>query len=191
MPSLLITIIFAMLAGVVTPSSATILTFDANLSGSAETPPNPSSATGDAIITFDTISNLLSVDIAFSGLLASATAAHIHCCASPGTNISVAVAFPGFPNATSGTYSNTFDLLNASIYTSSFLTNGGGTAAGAESALIAGLSAGMAYVNIHDATYPGGEVRGFANQVATVPEPSTLLLLSTAAIGLAIRRKLH
>ena len=34
--------------------------------------------------------------------------------------------------------------------------------------------AGQAYANIHDATYPGGEIEG---QLATVPEPGTAALV--------------
>jgi len=36
----------------------------------------------------------------------------------------------------------------------------GGTAAGAEAALVGGLAAGQAYFNIHTSPFPGGEIRG-------------------------------
>jgi hypothetical protein len=41
------------------------------------------------------------------------------------------------------------------------VTANGGTTAGAEAALLAGLEAGQAYLNIHTTMFPGGEIRGF------------------------------
>lgn len=65
---------------------------------------------------------------------------------------------------------------------------GGGTAAGAEAALIAGLDDGLGYGNIHNAIFPGGEIRA---NLAVVPEPVTITLfgLGLAGIGLARRRR--
>jgi hypothetical protein len=165
------------LACVTQAQSAVVYT--AALNGASESPSTPSPATGSATLTLD--GDLLSVDVSFAGLIGgNAAAAHIHCCTPPGTNIPVAVAFPGFPALTSSTYQHTFDLTQSSIYTASFLTNfGGGTAAGAEAALIAGLNDGQAYVNIHNERFGGGEIRGF---LAAVPEPASVLLL---AAGLA------
>jgi hypothetical protein len=117
-------------------------------------------------------------------------AAHIHCCIAPGSNVGVAVGFPSFPATPSGTYQHTFDLTDPTIYTLGFLNNfGGGTAAGAEAALIAGLVAHLAYVNIHNVQFPGGEIR---SQVALVAEPMSLALFAVAlgAAGYARRRQL-
>ena len=93
-----------------------------------------------------------------------AAAAHIHSCAGPGVNAGVAVPFTGFPNTTSGTYSNTFDLTQSSVYTAAFETANGGTAVGAESALVTALFAGLTYAKIHDAQFPDGEIRGQLTQ---------------------------
>jgi hypothetical protein len=61
---------------------------------------------------------------------------------------------------TSGTYSHTFDMTDPASYNPAFVTANGGTAASAESVLLAGLLAGQAYLNIHTSTHPGGEIRG-------------------------------
>lgn len=68
------------------------------------------------------------------------------------------------------------DLTDAATYNVAFVTNfGGGTIAGVEAALIAGLMEGRAYYNIHTSLFPAGEIRGFFAQ--QVPEPATLTLL--------------
>jgi hypothetical protein len=67
---------------------------------------------------------------------------------------------------------------------------GGGTAAGAETALIAGMQAGRSYFNIHSTFAPGGEIRGTLQQV--VPEPATFSLVGGVLLVAAVyqlRRK--
>ena len=136
----------ALLVAASAAQSATII-YSANLAGSNEVPPNTSPATGTSQVTIS--GNTMIVQENFSGLIGGpAAAAHIHCCTPVGTNTGVAVPFTGFPAVTSGTYNNTFDLTNPAIYTSAFLTASGGTAAGAEAALLAGLANNQAYANI-------------------------------------------
>ena len=152
------------------------------MTGAQEIPANPSTATGLADVRIT--GNLLTVNIFWQGLVGGApAAAHIHCCVAPGSNVGVAVGFTNFPTTLSGNYTNIFDLSLAGTYTASFInTFGGGTAAGAQAALINGLNAGNAYSNIHNATFPGGEIR--ANLVAT-PEPASIGLMATGLIALA------
>jgi hypothetical protein len=95
------------------------------------------------------------------------------------------VPFTSFPSATSGTYMNSFDLTLASSYTAAFVTANGGTAASAEAAFIAGLNSFQTYANIHNATFPGGEIRG---QLAQVPEPATIGLLVLGLTAMLSRR---
>jgi hypothetical protein len=177
------------------PAWTATTTLVANLSQANEVPPTGSPGTGIATVVLDTVAQTLAVDIAFSGLISTTTAAHIHCClASPfqsGVNAPVATAvptFPGFPlGVTSGTYSMTFDLMQGGTYNPAFITAHGGTVAGAEAALISALLAGETYLNIHTANFPNGEIRGF---LAAVPEPSTwgMMLLGFAGLGYAFRQ---
>jgi CHRD domain/PEP-CTERM motif len=176
-------------------ASAAILTYDAALSGPSESPPNASPGTGFAEVIIDSIANTMRVEVTFSGLLGTTTASHIHCCtATPGVGTAgvatTTPTFTGFPlGVTSGTYDHTFDMSLSSSYNPDFVTANGGTVATAETVLLAGLSAGDAYLNIHSSVVPGGEIRGF---LAAVPEPSTwaMMLLGFAGVGfMAYRRK--
>ena len=160
------------------------LAFTATLTGSQEVPPTGSPGIGSALVTLDTVTNLMTVNVSFAGLVSPTIASHIHCCAGPGVNAMVATAvptFPGFPlGVTTGTYLQTFDLTLASTYNPAFITAHGGTVAGAQAAFIAGLTTGQTYLNIHTTLFPTGEIRG---QLNAVPEPTTLLLLTTGLTG--------
>ena len=64
----------------------------------------------------------------------------------------------------------TYDMTQASTWNPAFVTANGSTTAGAEAALVSGMAAGQAYLNIHTTTSPGGEIRGFpALSVPTLP----------------------
>lgn len=156
----------------ITPNSfADTISYIAVLTGSGENPPNASTATGTAL--YFLTGDILTINVSFTGLTGgNASAAHIHCCAAAGTNAPVWVPFTGFPNTASGTFSQTIDL-------STFTFSGGGT----EAALLAGFNAGTAYTNIHNATFPGGEIRGQVH--AVTPEPGTFLLLATGISAMA------
>ena len=159
--------------------------YTTTLLGSNEVPPNASTATGFATVTLT--GDSLTVDETFSGLTGgTAAAAHIHCCSPVGVNSGVAIPFTGFPAATSGTYNNTFDLTLAATYNGVFLTASGGTAAGAEAALIAGLNSFQTYANIHDATFGGGEIRG---QLEIAPEPATTGLVLLGLMSMIVRAR--
>ncbi|ARN83712.1 CHRD domain-containing protein [Methylocystis bryophila] len=152
-------------------AQAAILEFSTTLNGSSQVPPNASAATGSAFVFLNTSAQTLAVDISFTGLSAPASGAHIHCCAPAGSNAGVAIPFTAFPATTSGVYTNTFDLTAAATYETAFLTTNGGAPSSAEAALVTGLEDGLAYVNIHDVNFPGGEIRGQLAAIAPGPAP--------------------
>ena len=164
--------LFALMVLSAVSSPAATLTFIANgpaapgLSPLNENPPHPeSAATGTALVIWDTVTSMMTVNVVFSGLTTPDTAAHIHCCTSPPENAGVATQVPsfvGFPlGVMSGAFMNTFDMLNAASYNPAFVTAHGGTAASAAAVLLAGMVAGQTYLNIHTTQFPGGEIRGF------------------------------
>lgn len=169
-------------------AQAVTLTTSAALSGPTENPANSSPGTGTAYVTLDTIAHTLRVNVTFGGLTANTTASHIHCCITAPGNASVATvvpAFPGFPlGVTSGSYNQVLDTTQASTWNATFITNNGGTPAGAEAALANGLATGQAYLNIHTSAYPGGEIRGFLQ--TTVPAPVNSAIPTLTEWGLVV-----
>lgn len=178
---------------IASPGQAAPITYTVTLSGANEAPANGSPGVGSGTITIDTALHTLDLNFSFSGLTGTTTAAHIHCCtAAPGTGTTLVAtqipSFTGFPlGVTGGSYAHQFDLTQLASYNTVFVTVNGGTAALAEAALAAGLAARTAYLNIHTTTFPGGEIRSFADVPA--PEPATLSLLLAGVAGIALRRR--
>lgn len=154
-----------------TQADAMTVVYNVTLAGSDSVPAHVSTAFGSATVTVDDVAATVGVVMSFTGLTGgNASAAHIHCCVATDSNGPVVIPFTGFPAATSGTYSNVFTNISP--------------------ANIAGIEAGLAYINIHNATFPGGEIRG--NILASpIPEPAsaTLSLLGLAAMGLFRARR--
>lgn len=171
---------------------ATVFQFTATLDGPSEAPANASPGTGTATFSYDSVLKTFSINTSFTGLTGTTTAAHIHApTAVAGTaTAGVAVHSPslaGFPlGVTSGSYSQTFDLSLTSSFSSTFISNNGGTAASAETAFINAINDGKAYLNIHTSTFGGGEIRGF---LTPVPEPGeTCVVVGALMAGFAAFR---
>jgi CHRD domain len=133
-------------------------TFTSTLTGAQEVPPNASTATGFATVTLNAAETMITVAVVFSGLTTPVSAALIQGPAAPGVNGPLAITLTGFPAATSGSYSQSFTITSAQV---------------------SDLRAGLLYVNLHDTTFPGGEIRG--QLPAVPPAPPT----SVPASGLA------
>ena len=164
MSSLLASAALLALCAAAMPATANQQVYTTLLSGSAENPTNASLGGGAGVVTFDLDLLTMRVQTTFAGLSGNVTASHIHCCVAAPGNVGVATmtpTFTGFPlGASFGSYDHTFDMTLASSYNPSFITANGGTVSSAFSALLAGLGAGKAYLNIHSTFAPGGEIRG-------------------------------
>jgi hypothetical protein len=178
----------------VPPSQSQVLSYQANLDGPSESPPNGSPATGIAHVDYNPTAHTMHVNVVFTGLTGTSTASHTHSATTTPGSGTAGVAtttptFAGFPlGVTSGTYDIVLDMTQASSYNPSYVTANGGTTASAESALASSLAADTAYLNIHSSTFGGGEIRGF---LTPVPEPGTMTLCGLAVVtgvGQVVRR---
>jgi hypothetical protein len=121
--------------GMMGPSS-TMQVFEASLSSAQEVPPTSSTGSGSAEVQFDQATNKLSWKVTYSGLTGPATAGHIHGPAAMGANAGVVIPFTGIA---------TQPVVGEMTITP---------------AQYADLAAGLYYVNVHSARFPGGEIRG-------------------------------
>src|SRR2546427_190629 len=100
------------LGSFLTTAHATVFEYNVTLNGPNEAPPNASPGTGFADILYNDVLHSLYINLAFSGLVGTTTASHIHAAtALPGVGTAgVATTTPyfaGFPiGVTSGTYIN-------------------------------------------------------------------------------------
>ena len=182
-------------------ANAVVYQFNATLNGANEVPTSSgSTATGIAILSYDTFGTLLLADDKYSFSMsvfglppAGATGFHIHGAATTAENGPVRVFLDTAP----------FVSLNSG---GTLLVGGSGISApvliGATgvTGLNAGhpamsfldmLQGGLAYVNVHTALNPAGAVRGQLMQVAVIPEPETyaLLLAGLGLVGGAVARR--
>lgn len=114
--------------------SSPIVTFQATLNGSSETPPNGSTSTGVATLTYDSLAKKFDIVVNYTGI--APTAGHIH---------------KGAPGVAGGVIFGFTDVSKSPVrYSSPVLTD----------AQKNDLYTGQYYVNLHSAAFPAGEIRG-------------------------------
>lgn len=118
------------------PAYAEMLNMTADLTGTAEVPPNDSAGTGKLEATYDTETMMFTWTVTYEGLTGEATAAHFH--------------GPAAADATAGPVVPIEGALASPIEGSATLTEEQATQ----------LQDGMWYFNVHTAQYPDGEIRG-------------------------------
>jgi hypothetical protein len=117
----------------------------AKLSGPAERPPNPSSASGSGTFSLD--GETLTFNLEYRGLTGPAISAHIHGPVNTTTNASVLINLASFNGGSFGASG----ALSGSVRVTTAQKNY--------------LLSGQTYVNVHTGTFTGGEIRG---QIAPV-----------------------
>jgi hypothetical protein len=116
-------------------ASAEMMETTVELEGSQEVPPVETSATGEAEVTFDTDTRMLTWTLEYSGLSGDATAAHFHGPAEPGENAPPVVPIEEYASGSEGSAELTEEQATD-------------------------LMEGEWYVNLHTAANPDGEIRG-------------------------------
>jgi hypothetical protein len=170
-------------------ANAAVITWSASLDASQENPSNASTGTGIGTVTFDDVTNVLTLDLTWAGLTGPGVQAHIHCCVAPTGNAGIAVDLwlVATPQPATGSFTRVEDLDLVNPFRAAFVAANGGTPAMAFATLVAAMNSGHAYFNIHTANFPGGEIRGNISPAA--PEPATVLLLTLGAGAVALRRR--
>lgn len=131
------------------PTAPASITYVAEMNGANERPtPNNSSATG--VATYVLTGNTLTYSITVKGLTTPANGSHLHI-GGPAVAGPVILPYPTAGITTGQVTSGTIDLSQP-IAQGSINISG--------DSLRALLDNGNAYANVHNSTFPGGEVRG-------------------------------
>ena len=168
---------FALVVGIVLlcvpPLVHATTIFTATLTGSQETPPVTTPASGFGTFVLNDARMDLSFNVDYAGLIGGpVVGAHFH----------------DAPLGVAGPIVRGLDMTGATSPTGSFAGVWRSTdQQPLTPSLVNALFAERIYFNIHTAAFPAGEIRG---QLSAIPEPSTLLLLVSGLGGLAAWRRM-
>ena len=111
------------------------------MTGAQEVPAVPTVGFGLMNVSYSKVTKVLSYDFTWSGFTGPITAAHIHGLAPTGYNAGVVQGFTGVSATAAGKFSGTLFVDGVRVKEEDLLN-------------------GLYYINLHTATYPGGEIRG-------------------------------
>lgn len=191
--------LLAVAACVAAPAArADVWQFSAQLLGSNEVPPHVTPGHGLVMLllddhgTADFADDTFDLTMSAFDLTGPATGFHIHGAATTTETAPIRVDFadPAFLSFVSG---NSVLVGGSNIAapmlpeTLASATNAGHPAM----SFLDALRGGLAYVNVHTANFPGGEVRGQLMGVQVIPEPDTyaLLLAGLGVLAWVARRR--
>lgn len=141
---------------VVTGGSTNLQTFRATMNGPSEVPATTSAGTGTFVATLDTVTNVFTYDVTFTGLTSAAILAHIHGPAVVGVNAGTTIDFTSLPGAAFDLGTTTGKGHGAVVLSASNSITSGMSGDSLKKLLFAGLT----YVNVHTSNNAGGEIRG-------------------------------
>ena len=127
------------LAGALTLAQAAPVSFQVPLTGAQQVPPVQTAGSGNADLTYDASTRVVTWNISFSGLSSQATMAHFHGPAAAGKNAGVKVWLSEKGNEVTSPISGQATLSpdDAKMF-----------------------EAGDMYINVHTKDHPSGEIRG-------------------------------
>ena len=167
-------IILTVLLGSISLASAQGL-FTATLDGAQD---GGGARQGSGFINLTLVGDTLTLSGSFSGITTPSTLAHIHGPAPAGIATGILYNLGGSVvplGVTSGSINGSVTLVTMSIP---------GYANYTVAQQVADLNNSMFYVNIHNSTFTGGEIRG---QIVPVPEPSMWAFLGLGALAAVLR----
>lgn len=133
-----------------------LVSFRATMTGPGEVPANSTTGNGVFTATLDTVTNVFTYDVTFTGLTSNVNNGHIHGPAAATATAGTTINFNSWPGATfsfgstSGTAHGVATLTSATTITATMTGD----------SLKKLLFAGLTYANIHTTQNPGGEIRG-------------------------------